>query len=245
MFKHSDNINPNNLSLREIILSKESKDSIHLIQFAECIKDLWDKEINVKEKLYEYSQTSLKENTIIDEDKFLGILFELLTANFFSSKCLKIEFIKERKKKKTPKIKIISLSGTVVFLECKRKKFKEVYRKKDLLDPIRDTNEKLEEMNEIGILYLLLPFDTYKTREQQLLKKYDDYIFRSLKDFHNVNFVILVSQSMSKEGEFIKKNLSQKLIIENSDPKIEPTREIFELLLTPSLIKKGLRSLLD
>lgn len=244
MFTDSKN-KSNNLSVREIVLSGDPKDWVNLIHFAECVKDLWNSDTNIKEKLIEYSQTSSKPNTIVDEDKFSSTLFELTVAHLFSSKGFKIKFIKEYKKRKTPEMKIISSTGTIVFLECKRKKFQEEYKKEDLLDPISKADKQFESLNEMGILFLLIPFSTSKIREQNLLQKYDDYITSSLKNFPNLYFVSLISQSIRRDLELIRKGMKQSRVIENSQPRIEPTREIFEVLLNPSPPKRGLRCLLD
>ena len=142
---------------------------------------------------------------------------------------------------------MISPSGTSILVECKRKRiFKNRYNDRDLRNPIKNTNKKFKEMEKMGIVYILMPFEDSNILEQKnILKKYEDYISLILKKYPYLYFVILITEHFSKEGNFLKKTLNQALVIPNTNPKIEPTQEIFDVISNPIPPRRGFRSLFD
>lgn len=207
-----------------------------LVNFANFLRNLYGRS-NVQEKLRDYVKKEKRAE--IQTTPFDKMYFELKSASYYAQKNFRIEFIKERKRIRTPDLKIMGKDGHA-YLECKRKEEQKEYSIKGIINSIRSAYDQLREQDSAGIITVELPMGKNFPRIE--LSSLTEQIHLIFPELPMVSYVIILGEGIWKEGEKVHFTTKSRSVhnphsIKSLPPSIEEVTKFMKSANQKSLLE--------
>ncbi len=210
---------------------------VKLLNFANFLRNLYGKS-NLEQRIQEYVRKERRAS--ISSEVFDKLYSELKAANYFSDKGFQVEFLKEKKLKKTPDLQINAKDGSAL-VECKRKKEQSTLSIEGVVDSVLDANEQMVDATMPGIIFIDIPI---RPSGPKIVKKFEetklDNAYPQLKTVHYIllsgewSIVQPPDPSIKRPGRAYTKSHMFSFQNKMSDLRLPPSIESTMLDITTS-----------